>query len=423
MTGDDRHAPWPGWVARRGWLSTVLAVAEEEARERGDARAAGHHLALALTRDEQAGALLHQLGVEPRRWRDHLNFVLGVNAGRRSEREQRQRTAAHRSPAEIYQHGPLSAEPDVVAVLHAARADADRADQPVAAAHLLAALADGRGGIGTGTAWWLGLAATAVRQAAGLPDPTPATPLPDPQALSRPTAAPPMVLCGGGSLPAAALAAITDIAGRSPRGRTLRMAYIGAASGDTEAAARRCAELRHAVPDADVVDAGLTAPDTTHDPRAVEALSGADAVFLDGGDPERLYHALTSGPALSQLVAAADRGAVLVGYSAGAQILGIGCQRGSWAEPRQVNLLGWLADFVVLPHCSGTGMLAHLRDSLSEYPGAKGLGISHHGAVLIPPGFARIENLTTGLDDGSIVLTEPDEAPHRLCDQPYTLTH
>lgn len=44
------------------WLAGLVAVAEEEARERGEVTVAGDYVTLALTRDREAQGLLDALG-------------------------------------------------------------------------------------------------------------------------------------------------------------------------------------------------------------------------------------------------------------------------------------------------------------------------------------------------------------------------
>lgn len=406
------------WISEQPWANGLLAVAEEEARERGEAVVAGHHVALALTRDETAIELLQRLGLHARPWRDYINYILGVNAGARAHREQRLRMGVrkHRSPAALYHHGPTRPDPTAVAVVEGAHHEADRAAQPVAASHVLVALATGSGGIGTGTAWWLGIGPAAVRRAAGLPPPPEPTPTSAAATLPHPQGRGALVLLGGGALPDAALTAVVELTAAAAGGT--RVAVVGAAAGHGAPVQRRCAQLRGSVPDGEVTDAGLLNRDDAHDPRVLDRLAHADAIFLDGGDPQLLYQALAGTPALDVLVAASDRSAVVVGYSAGAQALGAGCRRGGWAEPYPVTLLGWLSGLVIVAHCSGPGRIDELRATMTTFSGTRGLGVAHAGAVLISAGWGRIESLAVGYDQGSVVLDHPDAWPHLLRHHP-----
>lgn len=421
MTSHRESQRWPQWLVRQPWLSALVPVAEEEARERGDTVVGAHHLALAVTRDERAAALLDDLGLQARRWRDYLNFILGVNAGKRAEREQRVRDGQRRTPAQLYHHGALAIDGSALSLLEVSRGEADRAGADVRAEHLLVALTASGAGIGTGTAWWLGLGPTMVRRAAGLPIPPPASASVPVADWPRPHGHGPLVLFGGGALPQRSVDVLFDLARRVAADGRVRLAVVGAAADDPATTGRRCEELQVALPGAAVVDAGLGGRDAAHDPRVVDALSGADAVFLDGGGAHRLAQALAGTPALQTLAALSDRGAVIAGYSAGTMALGVGARHGPWAEPTTVNLLGWLPDLVVVPHCSGPGMLDGLRHTMTRFPGVQGLGVAHEGAVLLRAGWRHIESLDRGFDDGSIVLPYPDAPPHLLHAQPYRL--
>lgn len=412
---------WAAFVTDQGWLAGLVAIAEEEARERGEAIVSAHHLALALTRDPEAQALLDALGLSSRRWRDHINFILGVRAGSQAAREQRQRLGHQCSPAEVYHDGPVESDDAARRLLEAARDEAERAGWLIGPAHLLVALTTGSGGVATGTGRWLGLTESAVRHAAALPSAPPRQPaVADPAALPRPQGHGPLVLFGGGQLPAPALAAVTQLAAGDPPDQPLRLALVGAAAPD-ETAQRRD-HLQALLPDVDVVDPGLTDTSAAHDPNVVDELGRAGVIFLDGGNPERLAGALAHTPALQALVAASDHGTVIAGYSAGSQALGAGARLGGWADPRPVALLGWLPDVVIVPHCSGPGMTAQLRATMAAFPGTRGLGIAHTGAILIPAGWHHAENLATGYDHGSFILHHPDAAPRVLSQQPSPLS-
>lgn len=413
---------WAGSVTDdQPWLAGLVAVAEEEARERGEATVAGHHVALALTRDPDAQELLEAIGLSARRWRDYLNFILGVRASSQAEREQRHRPGHHRSPAEVYHHGPVEPDEGARGLLDTAHAEAAQAGHPIGAAHLLVAITSRSSGVATGTARWLGVTEDAVRHAAALPSPPPRQPAaPDPNTLPQPQRHGPLVLFGGGELAEPALTIMTELAAGHETGRAVQLAVVGAATPD--GTAQRQAQLQALLTGVEVLDAGLTDRSAAHDPQVADELRRADVIFLDGGDPERLAHALADTPALEALVAASDHDTVIAGYSAGSQALGAGARLGGWADAHPVALLGWLTDVVIVPHCSGPGMINELRATMAAFPGTRGLGIAHAGAVLLPTGWHHAENLATGYDHGSILLDHPDAEPHLLSRQPHPLS-
>lgn len=99
----------------------------------------------------------------------------------------------------------------------------------------------------------------------------------------------------------------------------------------------------------------LTGRDTADDPALVDALAGADLVYLSGGKPGHLLAALSGTPAGDALRSAHAAGAVVAGCSAGAMVLG-GRQlrvggRGSLQLPvGWDDALGLVPGVVVVPH-------------------------------------------------------------------------
>jgi len=90
------------------------------------------------------------------------------------------------------------------------------------------------------------------------------------------------------------------------------------------------------------------------DPQVVAALQGADFYYFSGGNPEYLLETLRDTPAWETLLSGYQRGAVLVGCSAGAMMLGSytlsvrSVMRGQ--EPRWVPAMAVLPGIVVMPH-------------------------------------------------------------------------
>lgn len=415
---------WPDWVEESLWLSRLVGAAEEEARERGHYVVEPHHLALALTRDDDTRELLGRLGLRARIWRDYLNFILGFRSGVRSVQHQRMRPGDARHPEEIYYSGPLQVGASALAVVREAHQEADLSGVQAGAPHLLVALMEsGCGGVGVGTARWLGLAPTTVRQCAGLPiRPRPAMVWPEVAELPRPSGVGPLVLLGGGPTPPEALQTAVKLA-RRPGLSTVRIALITAALrgvGVEEVVQARIDDVDAAVEGVQVDYVGLASREDAHSQEVCATLAKADVVFLEGGSAVWLCQALIGTPALYVLVDASDRGVVLVGYSAGTQAMGAGCLEG-WESPRPLPLLGWLNDFVIQPHCSGDGRQAQLRRLVAAFPGRRGLGVAHGGAVLVVAGWSRLENLVPGYDEGSVVLEDAEAPAHRLAEAPFSI--
>ncbi len=402
-----------------GWLDDVVAVAVEEARERDAAAVEPEHLALALTRDEHAAALVAQVGAGARRWRDHINFVLGVNAGMRAARHQQVRPGHKVSAAKLYADQPPAVGEAVAAIVAQTHREAIAHGEPIGLAWLLTTImASGAGGIAAGTARWAGLTAAGVRRAAGLStDPRPLLAGIDPSAVSRPAQRGPVVLLGGGPTPPAALRAAVDLAAVGDR--PARVAVITAAApwrGAEQVVARQ-QQFGDAGVAAVVVDVGLADRGDADRREVIDALDGADIAVIDGGRCELAYRALAGTAALEALVRLSDRGGLVVGYSAGAQLLGVGMLTDwmSWGERHEPHrLLGWLPTTAVHPHASGAGELDQLRATVAAFADCHGLGVAHGGAVSLSRGSTTPMVVADGWDQGCVALAAADDAVHVL---------
>lgn len=308
-----------------GWLDDVVAVAVEETRERGATVVEPEHLGLALTRDEHAVALVAGVGVGARRWRDHLNFILGVNAGMRAAHQQQVRPDHKVSAAALYAEHPPAVGEAVAAIVAQAEHEAAAHGEPVGPVWLVTVmLTSGAGGIAAGTARWAGVTAAGVRQAGGLATaPRPLLADVDPDELPTPQPRGPLVLLGGGPIPPAALHTAAELADAS---RPVQVAVATAAApwqAHQHVAARQ-QQFDDAGVSARVIDLGLADRDDADRRAVVDALDHADIVFVDGGRCELAYRALAGTAALDALVAFSERGGMVMGYSAGAQLFGVG---------------------------------------------------------------------------------------------------
>ena len=77
----------------------------------------------------------------------------------------------------------------------------------------------------------------------------------------------------------------------------------------------------------------------------VSRIDGADLVYLTGGSPHHLLEVLSGSLLLRRILAALNRGAVVVGSSAGAMVLGSYMRMGGWTPA-----LGVVDGVAVLPH-------------------------------------------------------------------------
>jgi cyanophycinase len=121
------------------------------------------------------------------------------------------------------------------------------------------------------------------------------------------------------------------------------------------------------------------------DPALVDAAAGADLIYLSGGKPDFLYRVLSGSPLADALRAAWERGAVLVGCSAGAMVLAAERMTFGARVPmpsRWQQGLGFVPGAAVAPHYDRwpETMLAPLV--LLAPPGTVVLGIDEETALV-----------------------------------------
>ena len=136
-------------------------------------------------------------------------------------------------------------------------------------------------------------------------------------------------------------------------GRVVVSALAGEQGGDYATASARGVAHFRALGAQDVV----AAPDVRERPGdALDVLRTAGLVVLPGGSPSRLLTALRSTPVGDLLRELLDRGASLMGASAGAMVLGswtvLPDRRGP-SGPQVVEGLGLVPGVLVVPHWSG----------------------------------------------------------------------
>jgi cyanophycinase len=345
--------------------------------------------------------VLERVPVDPRRWRDYINFILGHNEGVASQQERRARRGKWIRADELYFDGDIEVSGEAAEVVAAALREARRHNEDVGPGHILAAFFEGPGNIAAGTARYHRVTLVKARAAAGIPHERRVLADGAPRANGRrPAAIGPLVLLGGGYTPRAAIDVALRRAGRLSRDDVseVRVVCVFAAwPYSKRAAERRLQELRD-LGAADVVDSGLyrRADSTSQD--VVELLRRADVIFLEGGKRELLFDALWDTPALEAMIEASDRGAVVVGYSAGSEVLGMGSlsdwESGDEEEP--LPLLGWLGSTVVEPHCLDASTERRLRRTMKAFPGCSGLCVAHGGAVLVERGWTDFRSITPG---------------------------
>ncbi len=118
------------------------------------------------------------------------------------------------------------------------------------------------------------------------------------------------------------------------------------------------------------------------DPANCRRLANASLIFIGGGSTARLIEALEGTPAIEAMAMAFDSGAVIVGSSAGAMLLG---RWGVNAEQGRIYPgWGWVSDAMIVPHHS-VERTPHVRAALQRYPEAIALGIPDEVALALGP--------------------------------------
>ena len=395
---------WPAWASEE--LQLVLADAEEEARERGDSAVEPVHLALAMVRrSSPLWSLLRSLGVEPRRWRDYINQIIGENIGERRMESRDDDVGFSSGPDELRYTGRLQVSPRTSARLEmtytVAGVSAGRE-------HLLLSLL-GTGDVAAGTARWMGLTEQRLREALLLPMEVRRYRR-GPGDGPRPRGAGPLVLMGSCHPNPSVLSAARSATRTS--GQPL-VATIFAASGfPDQGVLRAFTDLG-----ARVVDPGIYSRDGAEDESAAARVRDADLVFISGGFAKVLCDALLETPALEALVAASDGGAAIVGCSAGMSVLSVGVTE-AWSAPGDppgsFPMLDWLNGMALEPHLSPGRGMERLRQVMRAFPGSRGLGVAHLGAVLVDVGWQRVRTIDAGFDPGNVLLDSPDAAAHPI---------
>jgi cyanophycinase len=231
-----------------------------------------------------------------------------------------------------------------------------------------------------------------------------------------------MVLCGGAS-DTALLRQVVALAGGRAGGRagadgpSAVMVDLAWASRPPAPDERRDALGR--LTDAGAVhvaDAGIADREDAHSPEVCRRLAAADLVWFAGGDYGALYDRLWATPALDAIRHAHERGAVVGGFSAGATVWGAGALSSfaSDDEPEPFPLFGWLDDLVIFAHYFPVRE-GEFRARVAAFPGCRGLGLAHGGAVVVGPE-GELVSLRAGSDGSRNVVLSRPTSPSWCCD-------
>lgn len=139
---------------------------------------------------------------------------------------------------------------------------------------------------------------------------------------------------------------------------------------------------------------------SARDPINYRRLVQAGLIFIGGGDASRLIETLEGTPVIDAIAGAFDSGAVIVGVSAGAMILG------KWGLSSDTGKIlpgwGWVSDSIVVPHYSAD-RAAQARGALQRYPEALALGLPDNVALALGPD-GELETWTDTLQQITVTI-------------------
>ena len=133
---------------------------------------------------------------------------------------------------------------------------------------------------------------------------------------------------------------------------------------------------------ADAFAIDLTDRIGAEDPAVVDQIAGADVIYFTGGNPDHLLSVLSDSPFLDAVIAAGQRGVLLVGSSAGAMVMGERMRRPS--SPQGIEALSLVPGVMVLPHHerSSTSVVSDQVSAIGE-SGLTVLGIDGATGALL----------------------------------------
>jgi cyanophycinase len=121
---------------------------------------------------------------------------------------------------------------------------------------------------------------------------------------------------------------------------------------------------------------------SAHDPANYRRLMQASLIYIGGGDVQRLIEAVEGTPIIEAIAEAFDNGAVIVGASAGAMMLG------KWglslSKQKIYSGWGWVSDAVITPHYTSE-RAGEIRSALLRYPETISIGIPDNVALAFGP--------------------------------------
>lgn len=191
----------------------------------------------------------------------------------------------------------------------------------------------------------------------------------------------PLVVVGGGKLPADARQAFFDLAGKGKA----KIVVIPTASADADDAKKADSFLKQweELKPASVALLHTRDAKTADDPEFVKLLAGATGVWFSGGDQTKLTAAYRGTLVEKELNKLHARGGVIGGTSAGAAVMSDLMIVGGTDTVKLAAGFGFLPGLVVDQHFVARKRAARLEGVIAANPGRVGLGLDEGTAVVI----------------------------------------
>lgn len=191
------------------------------------------------------------------------------------------------------------------------------------------------------------------------------------------TAAPKLVICGGGSLPDSIYKRFRALAGAQPK-----LVYVPTASQrKVDEPSLRDLWRSRGFDDLTVLHSNDRAITSSED--FAKPLESATAVWFGGGSQQRIADAYLGTPVEVALRAVLDRGGVIGGSSAGAAIQSRVMIASGGREPKISKGMDLLSNAIVDQHFLQRNRIARLTSAVKQYPDRVGFGIDESTAIIV----------------------------------------
>ncbi len=218
----------------------------------------------------------------------------------------------------------------------------------------------------------------------------------------------PLVIVGGGGVPAEAREAFVTLAGKDKA----KIVVVPTASGDADDPAQAEGYLKpwRALGPASVQLLHTRDRTTADDPAFVKPLADATAVWFSGGDQSRITAAYKGTRFEDELRKLHARGGVIGGTSAGAAVLSDPMITGGTTAAGTGHGFGLLPGFVIDQHFVARNRRKRLAGVVAAHPGLVGLGIDEGTAVIARGRTLRVVGKSTATVLLAAGAGEPESA-------------